>query len=95
MCTSECVFAHGFVNDADGRKMSKSLGNVVDPNDMLDKVPSDSFRFFLVRVAAYGEDVPFSVEGVTGEHNSILCDYLGNLLHRATNLAQKYCDVSQ
>lgn len=39
------VFAHGFVNDHEGKKMSKSLGNVVDPHDMLDKYPVDSFRW--------------------------------------------------
>lgn len=39
------VFAHGFVNDKEGKKMSKSLGNVVDPHDMLDKFPVDSFRW--------------------------------------------------
>jgi methionyl-tRNA synthetase len=39
------VFAHGFVNDKEGIKMSKSLGNVVDPHDMLDKFPVDSFRW--------------------------------------------------
>jgi methionyl-tRNA synthetase len=39
------VFAHGFVNDKDGKKMSKSLGNVVDPHDMLDKFDVDTFRW--------------------------------------------------
>lgn len=39
------VFAHGFVNDKDGKKMSKSLGNVVDPHDMLDKFHVDTFRW--------------------------------------------------
>jgi methionyl-tRNA synthetase len=39
------VFAHGFVNDKEGKKMSKSLGNVVDPHDMLDKYPVDIFRW--------------------------------------------------
>jgi len=42
------VFAHGFVNDKEGKKMSKSLGNVVDPHDMLDKYPVDIFRWYVV-----------------------------------------------
>jgi methionyl-tRNA synthetase len=41
----ETVFAHGFVNDKEGKKMSKSLGNVIDPHDMLDKYPIDTFRW--------------------------------------------------
>lgn len=41
----QTVFAHGFVNDKEGKKMSKSLGNVVDPHDMLDKFPVDTFRW--------------------------------------------------
>lgn len=41
------VFAHGFVNDKDGQKMSKSLGNVVDPHDILDKFDVDSFRWYV------------------------------------------------
>ena len=40
----KAVFGHGFVTAADGQKMSKSIGNVVDPNDVLDKCPPDSFR---------------------------------------------------
>lgn len=41
------VFAHGFVNDKEGKKMSKSLGNVVDPHDMLDKFHVDTFRWYV------------------------------------------------
>jgi methionyl-tRNA synthetase len=41
----KCVFAHGFVNDKEGKKMSKSMGNVVDPHDMLDKFDVDTFRW--------------------------------------------------
>lgn len=42
------VFAHGFVNDKEGKKMSKSMGNVVDPHDMLDKYPVDTFRWYVL-----------------------------------------------
>jgi methionyl-tRNA synthetase len=42
---AKTVYAHGFVNDKEGKKMSKSVGNVVDPHDMLDKYPVDTFRW--------------------------------------------------
>ena len=41
------VFSHGFIAAADGRKMSKSFGNVIDPHDMLDRYPADTLRFYL------------------------------------------------
>ena len=85
------VFAHGFVNDKDGVKMSKSIGNVVDPHDMLDKYPVDSFRWYLCKEAPYGDEMSFSEESLMIMHNADLCDTLGNLVHRATNLCQKYC----
>ena len=86
------VFAHGFVNDAEGKKMSKSIGNVVDPHDMLDKYPVDSFRWYLCKEAPYGGELSFSEESLMTMHNADLCDTLGNLVHRATNLCAKYCD---
>ena len=86
------VFAHGFVNDKEGVKMSKSLGNVVDPHDMLDKFPVDSFRWYLCKEAPYGGELSFSEESLMTMHNADLCDTLGNLVHRATNLCKKYCN---
>ena len=85
------VFAHGFVNDKDGNKMSKSIGNVVDPHDMLDKYPVDSFRWYLCKEAPYGGDLAFNEESLMIMHNADLCDTLGNLIHRATNLCKKNC----
>jgi methionyl-tRNA synthetase len=86
------VFAHGFVNDKEGKKMSKSIGNVVDPHDMLDKYPVDSFRWYLCKEAPYGGELSFSEESLMTMHNADLSDTLGNLIHRATNLCNKYCD---
>jgi len=85
------VFAHGFVNDKEGKKMSKSLGNVVDPHDMLDQYPVDTFRWYLCKEAPYGGEMSFSEESLRDMHNSDLCDTLGNLIHRATNLCKKNC----
>ena len=86
------VFAHGFVNDKEGVKMSKSLGNVVDPHDMLDKYPVDAFRWYLCKEAPYGGELSFSEESLMIMHNADLCDTLGNLIHRATNLCLKNCE---
>jgi len=86
------IFAHGFVNDREGKKMSKSLGNVVDPHDMLDKYSVDAFRWYLCKEAPYGGELSFSEQSLQDMHNADLCDTLGNLVHRATNLCRKYCD---
>ncbi|KAG7366316.1 methionine-tRNA ligase [Nitzschia inconspicua] len=86
------VFAHGFVNDKEGKKMSKSLGNVVDPHDMLDKFHVDTFRWYLCKEAAYGGELSFSEDSMRDMHNADLCDTLGNLVNRATNLNKKFCD---
>jgi len=51
------VFAHGFINDKEGKKMSKSIGNVIDPHDMLDKYNTDSFRWYLAREAPFGNEL--------------------------------------
>jgi methionyl-tRNA synthetase len=88
------VFAHGFVNDKEGKKMSKSMGNVVDPHDMLDKFHVDTFRWYLCKEAPYGAELSFSEDNVRDMHNSDLCDTLGNGVHRATTLCGKkdFCD---
>jgi methionyl-tRNA synthetase len=86
------VFCHGFVNDKDGLKMSKSIGNVIDPHDMLDLYPVDSFRWYMCKEAPFGGELSFSEESLLTMHNADLCDTLGNLIHRATNLCMKYCD---
>lgn len=86
------VFAHGFVNAKDGTKMSKSVGNVVDPYAMMAKYGVDSFRYFIARSARYGYDLPFSEDDLVNIHNAELADTLGNLVHRAVNICSKYAD---
>jgi len=86
------IFSHGFVNDKEGRKMSKSIGNVVDPHDMLDKFHVDSFRWYLCKEAPYGGELSYSEENMREMHNADLCDTLGNLVNRATNLCTKFCE---
>lgn len=70
---------------------SKSLGNVVDPHEMIARVPVDTFRYYLSK-DPFGGDVNFSPEAMLQAHNSELADVLGNLVHRAVNLCQKFCD---
>jgi len=86
------VFGHGFVQAEGGIKMSKSLGNVVDPVEVLKIYPSDSVRFYIARATTYGEDLSFSLNALCADHNALLKDNLGNLLHRATSLCAAYCD---
>lgn len=85
------VFAHGFVNDKEGKKMSKSVGNVVDPHDMLDLFNVDSFRWYLCKEAPYGGELSFSEESMRDMHNADLVKTLGNLVQRATVLCGKHC----
>jgi len=86
------IYAHGFVNDSTGKKMSKSIGNIVNPHDMLDLYTVDTFRWYLCREAPYGGDLSFKEGALIERHNADLCDTVGNLIHRATNLCGKYCD---
>ena len=85
------VFSHGFVNAADGRKMSKTYNNTIDPHDMLSKYPLDTLRYYITSSDTYGVDLSFSEANMVQMHNSELADVLGNLLHRALNLSHKYC----
>ncbi|MBI3551673.1 MAG: valine--tRNA ligase [Elusimicrobia bacterium] len=60
---------HGIVRDKSGKKMSKSLGNVIDPLEMMDKYGTDALRFALLIQARPGKDIPFSEESLTGARN--------------------------
>jgi len=81
------VFCHGFVLDAAGAKMSKTLGNVLDAEVLIDKYGSDAFRYFSVKEASPGADVKFSETALIVARNAELGDAFGNLVHRATALA--------
>lgn len=81
-------FVHGWWT-VEGKKMSKSLGNVVDPNKMVEKYGADAFRYYLFREVPFGEDGDFSEEALINRHNSELADSLGNLVNRILVLVEK------
>ncbi|KAF7456535.1 Methionyl-tRNA synthetase [Cryptosporidium felis] len=85
------VFAHGFVTASDGKKMSKSLGNIVDPIEEIGKIGADSFRYYLAREGRFGNDIKFQPSSVVDYHNGELADSFGNLVSRITTLAHKFC----
>lgn len=85
------IFAHGWWLSGD-TKMSKSLGNVVNPMDMIDRYGVDAFRYFLMAEMILGQDANFSEGAFIRRYNADLANDLGNLLSRVTNMIRRFCD---
>jgi methionyl-tRNA synthetase len=83
------LLVHGWWN-LGGAKMSKSVGNIVDPFVLADKYGSDALRYYLMSDIAMGKDADFSEERLIDRYNSVLANSLGNLLNRTLSMATKY-----
>jgi methionyl-tRNA synthetase len=83
------VYVHGMVLGEDGKKMSKSLGNGVDPKIVIEKYPIDSFRYYLLRAIPSGLDGAFVTADLISRHNNELANDYGNLLMRVIKLGMK------
>jgi methionyl-tRNA synthetase len=86
------VFVHGFLLAGDGRKMSKSLGNVLDPFEVLERFGADALRHYLLREVSFGADGPVSQDGFLARYDSELANEYGNLASRTLNMLERYCD---
>lgn len=86
------ILVHGFVNDKDGAKMSKSVGNVIDPHAMIAEYGSDTVRLYMTSEVGVGQDLNFSEERIKSIHNDVLANNYGNLVNRVLSLWIAYRD---
>ncbi|GAB4353010.1 MAG: methionine--tRNA ligase [Oricola sp.] len=85
------VYAHGFLFNK-GEKMSKSVGNVVDPFALIDAYGLDQVRYFFMREVPFGNDGSYSHEAIVNRINADLANGLGNLAQRSLSMIAKHCD---
>jgi methionyl-tRNA synthetase len=85
------LYVHGFIT-VEGKKMSKSLGNVVAPAEVIDKYGVDAFRYYFLRHIPSYEDGDFSWERLEAAYNNELANELGNAVQRTAAMIQKYQD---
>ncbi len=86
------VFGHGFVLARGGEKMSKSLGNVVDPIELTDRYGVDALRYFLLREVTFGSDGSYSEEAIVTRCNADLANGFGNLVQRTFGFISKFLE---
>lgn len=85
------VFAHGFVLSR-GEKMSKSVGNVIDPFNLVAAYGADQTRYFFLREVTFGQDGNYSHEAIVNRINADLANDIGNLAQRSLSMIAKNCD---
>jgi methionyl-tRNA synthetase len=89
--TPKAIYVHGFVT-SEGQKMSKSLGNVVDPLETAEKYGIDALRYYLLREIPTDDDGDFSANRFKEVYNSELANSLGNLVNRVILMTEKYLE---
>jgi methionyl-tRNA synthetase len=87
------VFGHGFLFNR-GEKMSKSVGNVIDPFDLADIYGVDQLRYFFMREVPFGQDGNYSHEAIVNRINADLANDLGNLAQRSLSMIAKNCEAA-
>lgn len=92
MKNTDTVVYHGFVTGEGGIRMSKSLGNVINPSDVVKEYSTDALRYFLLREISSFEDSPFTMERFKDAYNAGLANGLGNLTSRILTLSEKYLE---
>src|SRR5205085_4036748 len=85
------IFSHGWILNR-GEKMSKSVGNVADPFDMVAAYGVDPLRYFFMREVSFGQDGNYSHEAIVARINADLSNDLGNLAQRSLSMIARNCD---
>lgn len=91
--SSHQIIVNGFITGDGGVRMSKTLGNVVDPLEIANEYGTDALRMFLLKEISSFEDSPFTIERFRESYNAHLANGLGNLTSRILTLSEKYCEA--
>ena len=92
LSVTDTIVYHGFITGEGGIKMSKSIGNVINPTDIVKEYGTDALRYFLLREISPFEDSPFTMERFKEAYNANLANGLGNLASRILTLSEKYLE---
>jgi methionyl-tRNA synthetase len=90
LSTTDTIVYHGFITGEGGVRMSKSIGNVISPSEVVKEYGTEALRYFLLREISSFEDSPFTMERFKDAYNGGLANGLGNLASRILTLSEKY-----